>query len=365
MDIYIKWDSDKKGFLLPINPEGFELSDSMNNTSIIVHNLGEINLKGKRSLWTITLESFFPHQKYSFSRGAYHDPYEYYIKKLKKLFEKNTTIHLIITQTSINGFFTIESFTYGNKEKNGDVSYSLSLKEFRAIKSSSVSVKKKKTTKKIYGGSGAAGAGSSSRVTKTPQTGVYVWKKGDTWQKVTKKCLGSSETWKITKQRNATVIKKANGYVYEVTELIENFDYKLTCETDGVAANANRGSLEPVDYIDDYKGGQLTDIFVAGTEDEDIESFRQKVLETFKATAFCGNKADYRKYVNAIQGVGGCKPKRREQGSPWINIYVISSDFKAPSDALIKEIQTAVDPVQSHGEGDGMVCISLPYTGVL
>ena len=126
MDIYIKWDSDKKGFLLPINPEGFELSDSMNNTSVIVHNLGEINLKGKRSLWTITLESFFPHQKYSFSRGAYHDPYEYYIKKLKKLFEKNTTIHLIITQTSINGFFTIESFTYGNKEKNGDVSYSLS-----------------------------------------------------------------------------------------------------------------------------------------------------------------------------------------------------------------------------------------------
>lgn len=209
MDIYIKWDSDKKGFLLPINPEGFELSDSMNNTSVIVHNLGEINLKGKRSLWTITLESFFPHQKYSFSRGAYHDPYEYYIKKLKKLFEKNTTIHLIITQTSINGFFTIESFTYGNKEKNGDVSYSLSLKEFRAIKSSSVSVKKKKTTKKIYGGSGAAGAGSSSRVTKTLQTGVYVWKKGDTWQKVTKKCLGSSETWKITKQRNATVIKKA------------------------------------------------------------------------------------------------------------------------------------------------------------
>lgn len=45
MDIYIKWDSDKKGFLLPINPEGFELSDSMNNTSVIVHNLGEINLK--------------------------------------------------------------------------------------------------------------------------------------------------------------------------------------------------------------------------------------------------------------------------------------------------------------------------------
>ena len=186
MDIYIKWDSDKKGFLLPINPEGFELTDSMNNTSVIVHNLGEINLKGKRSLWTITLESFFPHQKYSFSRGAYHDPYEYYIKKLKKLFEKNTTIHLIITQTSINGFFTIESFTYGNKEKNGDVSYSLSLKEFREIGSSSV-----------------------KRIAKSPKNGTYVWKKGDTWQKITKKCLGSSKNWKKIKKRNAAVIKKA------------------------------------------------------------------------------------------------------------------------------------------------------------
>lgn len=60
MDIYLNWDNEKKSILLPINPESFEISGSQNNQSLYVHNLGEINLKGKRGLYSITLESFFP-----------------------------------------------------------------------------------------------------------------------------------------------------------------------------------------------------------------------------------------------------------------------------------------------------------------
>lgn len=148
-----------------------------------------------------------------------------------------------------------------------------------------------------------------------------------------------------------------NDYTYEVTELISGFEYKLTCDTEGVEANANFGDLDPVDYVDEYQGGQITELLVAGVDDEDIEEFRTKVIETFKSTAFGGNKADYRKFIDAISGVGGCKPKRRDSGSAWINIHVIGSDFGVPSSQLISEIQTAVDPEQSHGEGDGMAPI--------
>ena len=55
MDIYLNWDSDKKSILLPINPESFEISGTQNKQSTYVHNLGEINLKGKRGLYSITL----------------------------------------------------------------------------------------------------------------------------------------------------------------------------------------------------------------------------------------------------------------------------------------------------------------------
>lgn len=148
-----------------------------------------------------------------------------------------------------------------------------------------------------------------------------------------------------------------NDYTYEVTELITGYEYQLTCETEGVEANTNFGELEPVDYIDEYLGGRITELLVAGTDDEDIEEYRKKVISTFQSTAFGGNKADYRNYINNIDGVGGCKPKRRSADSPWINVTIISSDYGVPSSELINTIQTLVDPEQNHGEGDGMAPI--------
>ena len=145
-----------------------------------------------------------------------------------------------------------------------------------------------------------------------------------------------------------------NDYTYEVTELISGYEYKLKCDTEGVEANANLGELEPLDYVDDYQGGQITEVIMPGKDDEDIEKFRKKVIDTFKSNAFGGNKAYYRNYINSLPGVGGCKPKRREPDSPWINIHIIDSDYNVPSETLVDQVQTAVDPEQNSGEGDGM-----------
>lgn len=148
-----------------------------------------------------------------------------------------------------------------------------------------------------------------------------------------------------------------NDYTYIVIKNIDENIYELRCETEGTEANGNFGELIPVDYIDNYLGGEITEIISAGTDDEDEEIFRQRVMDSFQSKAFGGNKADYRSFVNLISGVGGCKPKRRAADSPYIYITVISSDFSKPSDDLIKKIQENVDPEESHGEGDGMAPI--------
>ena len=150
-----------------------------------------------------------------------------------------------------------------------------------------------------------------------------------------------------------------NDYTYTATEAIEDakYNYRLTCDTDGIVANTNLGQLEPEDYVEDYQGGEITEILIAGENDEDIEIYREKVINSFKSTAFGGNRADYRNFVNSISGVGGCKPKRASEDNPLINIYVISNDFNKPSDDLIDKIQTAVDPEENSGEGDGMAPI--------
>jgi uncharacterized phage protein gp47/JayE len=148
-----------------------------------------------------------------------------------------------------------------------------------------------------------------------------------------------------------------NDYSYEVTEKISDYTYKMVCDTEGTAANTNTGDLIPIDYIDNYQGGSITETLVAGTDDEDIELYRTKVLNTFKYLAFGGNRASYRTQIDKIEGVGGCKPKRRTTDSPWIDITVMSSDYGVPSSTLINEIQTLVDPTQNSGEGYGLAPI--------
>lgn len=191
MNIYIKWDNDSRSIQIPILPESFMIEDSMNNTTVTIHNLGDINLKGKRGLYTISFDSFFPAQKYGFAKCTYKDPYDHYIKKLKNLFESNETLHLIITETNINAHFTIESFSYGHDEKTKDVQYSISFIEYRTIKTTAV------------------GSSSKARTSKAVKAKTVTWKKGDTWQKVTKKVLGSSKTYKTQKKNNNAVVKKA------------------------------------------------------------------------------------------------------------------------------------------------------------
>lgn len=148
-----------------------------------------------------------------------------------------------------------------------------------------------------------------------------------------------------------------NDYTYSVSKKLSDYAYEMTCETEGVAANTTLGALSPVDYVDNYLGGEITEIITPGMDDEDIEKFRQKVLDSYTSIAFAGNRAAYRSFIDALDGVGGCKPFRREKGSEYIKVYVISSSYAAPSEELIDKIQTEVDPEQNHGEGLGLAPI--------
>ena len=148
-----------------------------------------------------------------------------------------------------------------------------------------------------------------------------------------------------------------NDYIYTVTERLEEYSYKLECETEGTAANGNIGQLDPVDYVDEYEGGSIIEILECGMDDEEEEEFRQRVLHSFDSMAFGGNKADYRLYIDAIAGVSGCKPKRREADSEWVNIWITGTDNMAAGEELIKRVQEMIDPEESSGEGDGMAPI--------
>ena len=182
MDIFIRWNKEKKGFQLPINPDSYTVDGKQNNTSVYIHELGEINLKGKRALKTVSWSGCFPAQKYPFCKVTPQDPMSY-IHMLENCLEKNTQMHVVIG-TNVNIFATLESLQWSDDEQNGDINYSVSFKEDRE-------------------------PGEAKRTTKEVVSTTYKWKKGDTWAKVCKRLLGDSKYAKDNQKRNKAVIKKA------------------------------------------------------------------------------------------------------------------------------------------------------------
>lgn len=148
-----------------------------------------------------------------------------------------------------------------------------------------------------------------------------------------------------------------NDMDYTAIELIDNYNYKLECEEPGIIGNTSFGELDPVDYVDEWQGGSITQVLVPGTDQEDVEVFRERVFATFSTKAFGGNRADYLLYFDGISSVGGVKIYRRQEEGITIDAYIQNSNYGVPSDALVDEVQTGIDPEVNQGEGEGFAPI--------
>lgn len=189
---------------------------------------------------------------------------------------------------------------------------------------------------------------------------------------------------------------------YVVSEYKGGGVYAITCETPGEAGNDYGPTVIPIEYVPGLETCTITALLIPGENEEDTEAFRQRYLNSLKSRAFGGNRADYIEKVNSLPGVGGCRVYRawnsdiapstlipHEQVEQWINslenvppvvdlwlksvfyagknslltvggtvkVVIIDSTFSTPSDMLVDQVQTALDPIQNAGEGDGLAPI--------
>lgn len=189
---------------------------------------------------------------------------------------------------------------------------------------------------------------------------------------------------------------------YYVSENLNDGNYAITCETPGEVGNEYDATVIPIEYVAGLETCVVTAVLIPGENEEDTEAFRQRYLNSLNAQAFGGNRIDYIQKVNAIPGVGGVKVYRAWNGNikpselrpptgtdawiagqsnvpadvkVWINsvytaaansqltvggtvkLIIIDSTFSTPSETLVAQVQTTVDPVQNAGEGIGIAPI--------
>ncbi len=199
----------KEGFQIPYNPENFKVSEGTNEKTVNIAGAGAVTVKTGRSPMTLTFSSFFsatvePGIELK-DEGDMKTPNEYdtIIRRWKN---GTIPIHLLITNTNVNAYFTIS--TYTTEEEGGDVGkiqYTLSMKQYGSASG-------------VDGmGSPAAGAGVLVRrididVHKLPAVpDTYMVQKKDTLQSIAKYFYGDiSMAYEIYKLNTAKLKKGVN-----------------------------------------------------------------------------------------------------------------------------------------------------------
>ena len=137
-EIWISIDNDdgsmKEGFQIPYNPESYKLVEGTNEKSVKIAGLGSITVKDGKSPVTLTFSSYFtltagPGLELS-DPDSMKSPMEY-DAILRRWKNGSEPVHLVITNTNINAYFSIS--TYTTQEVGGDVGkieYTMSLKQY-------------------------------------------------------------------------------------------------------------------------------------------------------------------------------------------------------------------------------------------
>jgi uncharacterized phage protein gp47/JayE len=144
---------------------------------------------------------------------------------------------------------------------------------------------------------------------------------------------------------------------YIVTEKMEDGIYQMTCETAGTEGNRHLGILIPIDYVDGMETANLTELLIPAEDDEDVEEFRERYLNSLASKAYGGNIADYMEKVNALQGVGGVKVTPVWNGGGTVKVTFIDSTFHVPSEEMVEMVKNEADPYPHEGLGYGFAPI--------
>lgn len=141
-----------------------------------------------------------------------------------------------------------------------------------------------------------------------------------------------------------------------------DYYYQLTAETPGSIGNEYTGPILPITVIPGLTSAQITSILIPGDDTETDDAFRQRIITALNEKPFGGNIASYRTAITDMDGVGAVQVYPTWNGGGTVLCSVLGSNWLPASEELVENVQRAIDPPPSQGQGLGMAPIGAQVT---
>lgn len=129
---------------------------------------------------------------------------------------------------------------------------------------------------------------------------------------------------------------------------------KAKCLQAGVIGNVKAGTITvlrtPINGIQSVINEED---FTGGSEIEDEEHFRERVLEAENEENLSGADSDYITWAKEVAGVGSAWVIPEWSGPSTVKVLIVDKNGKVASEELINEVQNYIAPIVPKGENRG------------
>ncbi|EGT3734778.1 TPA: baseplate J/gp47 family protein [Clostridioides difficile] len=147
----------------------------------------------------------------------------------------------------------------------------------------------------------------------------------------------------------------------------ETVDIKAECKESGTIGNVSKGSISVLlGSISGVKSVTNKEDFRGGTDIEDEEHFRERVLVAEQEDKLSGASSDYIRWAKEVDGVGYAYVVSEWAGAGTVKVLILDKNRKAATQELIDKVQEYIYPLNiSEGENrDGKAPIGALVTVV-
>ncbi|EGT3638675.1 baseplate J/gp47 family protein [Clostridioides difficile] len=131
----------------------------------------------------------------------------------------------------------------------------------------------------------------------------------------------------------------------------ETVDIKAECKESGTIGNVSKGSISVLlGSISGVKSVTNKEDFRGGTDIEDEEHFRERVLVAEQEDKLSGASSDYIRWAKEVDGVGYAYVVPEWAGAGTVKVLILDKNRKAATQELIDKVQEHIYPNVEEGQ---------------